>query len=202
MMKPLFAKDKLLERNLAQSEPVGTRLLHVASPSDFSLGSLVFVGDLDGANVEYLGAVTAVGLDSLSVAHALGLPRLGTATLWCSASALRWASVTDEPVERAFREGIAVERSAGGALWSVRVADAVREDTLRFKGISRAQFTDFRDWLAASARSGLDDFTWVDESRRVARVRLQDCDFKLIEEVPGSLTLAQHLALDQEGGYA
>ncbi len=202
MMKPLFAKDKQLERNLAQSEAAGATVLHVATPSDFNLNDLVFVADADGTGVEYLGAVTAVGADSLTVSHPLAASRDTTATLWRPAAEFRWETVTAEPMRRAFREGIAVERSVGGALWSVRVAEAVREDTLRFKGVSRAHFTAFRAWLAAWTRSGLDDFTWIDESRAAARVRLLDCDFEQVEKIPGALALALQLAVQQEGGYA
>jgi hypothetical protein len=202
MIKPLFAKARDRERTLTQAAQAGTKTLHVSAPSEFALGDRIFVSESDGSELEYLGPVTQIGADSLTVTHALANPKTITARIWRPQSAFQWDTVTTEPVERVFHEGIAVERSVGGALWAVRLADPIREDTLRFTGVSRAAFASFRSWLSSHACGGLDDFTWVDEQRACARVRLLNCDFIQLEKVPRVVALDIRLAVLGEGAYA
>jgi hypothetical protein len=202
MTKPVFAQGKEFERNLLQPAPAGTKTLYISSPGSFSLGDRIFCADGDGSQTEYLGIVTSVEASAIIVAFSLLTSRDTNATIWRPAEIHSWETVASEPVRRVYREGIAVERALGGALWSVRTADAVQEAKLIFAGITPAHVASFRTWLSTAARSGLDNFTWADERRATATVHLLDYDFKPIETAPESLTLAMHLAIVEEGGYA
>lgn len=201
MIKPFFAKNKALERTLSHAENAGVQILHVSSPGNFAQGDRIFCAEADGSELEYLGLVETVGADHIEVSCALTAAKSATATVWKAASVFQWETVASSPVRRAFHEGIAVERAAGGALWSVRTADPWREDALRFPGISRGYFTAFRAWLTARARGGLDDFTWVDEARAIARARLLECDFVQEENAPKTTGLILRLAVLEEGDY-
>ena len=202
MIKPLFGKGKTLQRNLSHPEPAGSQTLHIASPGGFSPGDRVFCSEVGGSELEYLGPVTSVEPDAIQVTHGLAAAKNASAIVWKPEGCFQWPTIASSPVERVFHEGIATERAVGGALWSVRTSDPWREDTLRFQGISRAHFAELRAWLAAHARGGLDDFTWVDEAREIARVRLLHCDFTQIEKTPHSMELAIQLAVLEEGDYA
>jgi hypothetical protein len=203
MIKPLFTRGQELERSLSESADAGSRILHTASASDFSLGDRLFVSESDGAELEYLGAIVEVAPTLLTATFPLDAAKSATARLWRPASLFQWDTVTASPaVDRVLREGIATERSVGGALWSVRIADPWREDTLRLSGIPRAHFAAFREWLASAARGGLDDFTWIDEARNVARARLLDTGFDQKETVSRVVDLVLKLAVLEEGGYA
>ena len=202
MIKPLFAVAKNLERALSHAETAGATDLHVPSPSDFSVGAPIFVSEANGAEMEFLGRIRAIGDDTISVAFGLAADKSATAKIWTPSSAFPWEAVTSQPMERSFHEGIRVEQSVGGALWSVRTAEPLRTDRLRFREISRSHFAAFRSWLSAQVRGGLDDFTWVDEERNVARVRLVRCDFTQVEERPRVVELIVDLAVLEEGGYA
>ncbi|MBN1867725.1 hypothetical protein JW916_10570 [Candidatus Sumerlaeota bacterium] len=203
MIKPLFTRERELERSLSQSADAGSRVLYTASASDFSVGDRLFVSESDGSELEYLGAIAEVAPTSLTATFPLETAKSATARVWRPASAFQWETVTASPsVDRVLREGIVAERSVGGALWSARVADPWREDTLRFPGLSRAHFTAFRSWLASATRGGLDDFTWVDETRCVARVRLLDSGFDQKETVSRVVDLVLKLAVLEEGGTA
>ena len=78
----------------------------------------------------------------------------------------------------------------------------MRDDTLRFPEVSRAHFLAWRDWFGANLRMGLNDFTWVDESRAVARVRLLNREFEQTGPTPGVVSVVIRLAVLQEGGTA
>lgn len=202
MLKPLFAKGKELERPLTHSANAGENFLRCANSYEFGIGQRTFVAESDGAELEYMGPVTMAG-DPPWVETVLSLKQAKTvtATLWRAQTFFQWETVTSQPVQRAFHEGIVVERSVGGRLWSVRVADPLREDTLRFTGVSRPSFAAFQGWMAAATRGGLEEFTWVDEERQIARVRLVNCDLVQVENSPRTLAIDLKLAVLAEGEY-
>jgi hypothetical protein len=204
MIKPLFAKGKELERTFASETSAGSATLEVAAPEDFALGDRVFVANADGSALECVGPVTEVSEDAITVRYGLKWARGTTARVWRAQRVFQWETVSEEPVASVFRDGIRAERSVGGAVWSVRTGDPAREDTVRFSGVSRGGFAAFRAWLEAAARGGVDDFTWVDETRQPARVRLLESGFAPAQgvEVLRSLDLTIRLAVLEEGGYA
>jgi len=202
MLKPLFAVGRRLERTLTRSEPAGATALHVSAPADFQVGDPIFISDADATAIECLGPVRGIGAEAVTVSRPLAGPRSDSAIVWTPAGALQWQVVRADPPGRSFHGGIAVERSAGGVLWSVRTGAPWREESLRFEGVMRSDFDAFRAWLDAAARGGLDDFAWVDGSARPCRVRLLDCDFTPREERPRTVDLVLRIAVLEEGSYA
>lgn len=200
MLKPIFTKGTALHRSLNSAPQAGARILYCDESRDFSIGDRVFVAEADGSELEYMGVVRVSGDPPwLETTLSMKKAKSANAAIWRAQSVFQWETVTAAPVQRVFHEGIVVDRSVGGGLWAVRVADPVREDTLRFNGVSRASFAAFRAWLAASTRNGLEEFTWVDEERQIARVRLLRCDLVQAENAPRTLAFDLKLAILAEG---
>ncbi|NQU43389.1 hypothetical protein HQ520_08885 [bacterium] len=202
MIKPLFAQGISHQTLLAQAEPSGVSTLRVTGPEGFSVGQHVFCCESDGSELEYAGCVTAVDLDAVSVHLPLLQGKQSGGLVWSAESVFQWQRISAGPLHRSFQEGIRSEHSVGGAVWSVRTGDPWREDELCFRGLLRSHFVAFRQWLTENVRGGLDDFTWVDEARDVARVRLTNTEFLQVEQVPRVIELRLKLAVLEEGGYA
>jgi hypothetical protein len=202
MIKPLFARNKQLERPLAVPAAAGATTLQVAGAANFLPGDLLFIAHADQSRPECLGPVRATTATTLTVTFPLQTARSATATLWRPAGTFHWKTLQSASVERAFQEGLHLERTLGGGFYPVRLAAPQREDTLRFPAVARSEFEALRAWFTTHTRSGLDEFTWVDEHRQLARVRLAACDFDQKEHPPRVLTLALRLIVLEEGGYA
>ncbi len=202
MIKPLFARNKQLERPLTAPAAAGATVLKVTGAANFLPGDLLFIAHADQSLPECLGPVRAATATTLTPTFPLQSARSATATLWRPAGVFHWKTLQSASVERAFQEGIRLERTLGGGYYPVRLAAPQREDTLRFPALTRSEFETLRAWFATHTRSGLDDFTWVDEHRQLARVRLAACDFDQKEQTPRVLALALRLIVLEEGGYA
>jgi hypothetical protein len=202
MLKPFFVRSRQLERPLAAPAAAGTMTLPVAGAANFLPGDLLFIAHADQSLIESLGPVQTVTSSTVTATFPLRTARSVTATLWRPAATFHWKSLQAAPVERSFQEGIHLERTLGGGFYAVRLAAPQREDTLRFPSVTRSEFEALRVWLAAHTRSGLDEFTWVDEYRQPARVRLAACDFEQHEQPSRVLALALRLIVLEEGGFA
>lgn len=202
MLKPLFVRNKQLERPLTAPAAAGATTLSVAGAANFFPGDPLFIAQADQSQTEYLGPVRSATATTLSVTFPLQMARPTTATLWRPAATFAWKSLPAAPVERAFREGIHLEQTLGGGFYPVRLAPPQREDTWRFTALARSEFEALRAWFSNHTRSGLDEFTWVDTCGQVARVRLAACDFAQQEQTPHVLAFALRLLVLEEGGYA
>lgn len=195
MIKPFFTAGAASVQPLSAGALAGDRVLQVPTPSAFTPGQVAFVSDLGGAGVQCLGPVRSVGETSIAVAIALDTPRAASAPVWRAASQFAWPTVSAAPRRVVHESGVAIERSTGGALWSVRAASPWEEETLHFEGLAASDFDAFLTWLGESAQGGLDPFTWVDEAANVARVKMAECRFDLAERPPGNLAVALRLAI-------
>ncbi|MFP4379462.1 MAG: hypothetical protein ACLFUS_03080 [Candidatus Sumerlaeia bacterium] len=202
MIKPIFAHAKSQIQNLDAAVAAGASLLPVASPEVYAPGDKIFCAENDGSLLEYLGNVRTVAADSITVDQTLENARTTASQIWKAASFFQWIVMPAGPVEKHYRQGVAVERGVGGALWSVRSAAPSRQDILRFRGVSRAHFSLLRNWLDANVRGGIDTFTRVNEFREINTVRLLDCDFVQREEKTETIELEVQIEIIETGAYA
>jgi hypothetical protein len=181
---PFCAQGRPIEATLSSSISEGENRIYIPRPIDWNYGDRVFVGNSDFTNVEYLGMVVTINNDSLVTTLPAARSHGDTSIVWRPAKYFIWRDQPILPIERTRNEGIVAERSAGGALWSVRVAAPSLEVAVRFRGVVAAEYETFREWIDDELRGGLDDFTWVDERRKIARVRLLETRLEVSPDSP------------------
>ena len=74
MVRPILAKGKSLERSVAEAVAAGAVEIPVSGGEDFSVGDPMFIAELDGTELEYLGQLVSRTSTTLTV----GLPVLAT----------------------------------------------------------------------------------------------------------------------------
>ena len=173
MNRPVFSRGKEQEQSLTQAASAPTHHLYTADASlNFAVGDRIFIAEADGSELEFLGAVTALAPTYLTTALALRASKSATALLWRSAQAFVWPVEPSLPVVKERSTGILCARALGGTLYSTRVAEPNRVDTLRFERLPLRVFEEFQEWVDAVLGGGLLDFTYVDERACVSTARL------------------------------
>jgi hypothetical protein len=204
MIKPLFAHSKTGEREIAVSVEAGADGIPLADSSAYSAGQVVFadLSNPSDSSLVFLGSVASVHPSGIVLARSLAFPLPAGTPVWAAAAHFQWPIMPVPSLERRHAGGVFVERSVGGALWSVKIADSWREDTVRFAGLPRSRFEALRLWIDTHVRGGADDFTWVDPEGALHRVRLLNGELLHRESVPRTLDIEIRLAVLADNEYA
>lgn len=154
-----------------------------------------------GAQNRSLGRILAIEGDSLRVERAAGRA-YGAAALWSPARWWRWSTGRFPPLAESLEPGIEYQRFLDGTGAAARVAAARRVLDFGIGPIPRGEIAEFRAWLDAAARGGLDPFTWVDEAGDTAAAWFGAAAWREEETVEGLAALRFDLHLGEKGGRA
>ncbi|MCX7017109.1 MAG: hypothetical protein NTW86_31860 [Candidatus Sumerlaeota bacterium] len=202
MNRPVFARGKEQEQSLTQAASAPTHHLYTAEASlNFAVGDRIFIAEADGSELEFLGAVTATAPTYLTTALALRASKSATALLWRAARAFVWPVEPSLPVEKQHSTGIVCARALGGTLYSTRVAEPNRVDTLRFARLPLPVFEEFREWVEHVLEGALLDFTYVDERAQVSTARLAAPRIAQRQPDEQLTEIELEIAIQTEGAY-
>jgi len=194
-MKPVFAKGTRAQASLSASAAKGALTLPVNdADSIFSVGELLFCSEADGSELECLGPVTAVDGVGVTVALGLASAKSGGAKVWTPETSLLWPLGRSAPLRRTYHSGVEVQRSVGGALYHTRLADPYWEEPLVFERVARADYAQYEGWFIDTLRGGVEEFTFVDEERRVSAVKILNTAVEQEESPAGVARVAIQLA--------
>jgi len=172
-MIPLFCQGKDVQRTTSQALGIGARQIPTAQAADyFRAGERVFVSEADVTDVEYLGTIQSVAADSITVELATQAARAEGAPLWTPGAMFEWPAGSDGAASRARHGGVEVVRSLGGEGYATRLHVPYDVESVRFENLTDDRFAQLSSWFDAPANGGLEEFTYVDATRVVWRVRL------------------------------
>lgn len=170
-MIPFFCQGKDVQTATSGAVGVGTRTIPVQDASSyFASGLRLFISHADGSEVEYLGHVQSVDVDSVTVELATTVARAAGASVWTPLYALEWPAGRDVAVTRRRRTGVELVRTLGAEAYASRLHDAYEEISVRLSNLTDSRLDALLSWLEQQAEGALQDFTCVDADRTVWRV--------------------------------
>ncbi len=174
-MNYLFTQGQLSEQIIGDSLFAGATNIPLSGASThYQPGDLLFISESDGADLEYLGGVTASDASSVSFALPLRQNKNASAKLWKPANAFLLQAEPRKPIEREWDSGVAVERALGGPVYSVRIATPREIFDLELEAIARDRDAALIAWLDATTDFGLLDFILVAPDRETMKVRMAE----------------------------
>jgi len=194
-MIPLFCQGRAVERPTSQAVGMGAKQIPTDdATSYFSAGERVFISEADGSEVEYLGTIASVATNSVTVELATEAAKSEGAKLWTPEAMFEWPMQTGTarpPAGGRVRHGgVEVVRSLGGEAYATRLGSAYVTESVRFENLTDERFGQLSSWLEQEADGGLEEFTYVDGSRVVRRVRLDVPAFEWTRRTAGDLIVA------------
>jgi hypothetical protein len=172
-MIPLFCQGKAIQRETSQAVGMGARLIPTADANNyFHPGERIFISEPDATEVEFLGMIQSVASDSITVELATEAGKSEGAKLWTPQAVFEWPSGAAGEVRRSHHSGVEVVRSLGGVAYATRLRSAYEIESVRFENLTDGRFEQLSSWLGQQANDGLEEFTYVDPSRMLWRVRL------------------------------
>ena len=201
-MKPIFAKGKTEICDTTGTLQVDDTEIPVTNASQhFTAGDLIFLADSDFSGVECLGFATAVSSSAITVLFGIKTARAVGAKVWKPTNYFQWEIGRSSPLKRSYFSGTEILETAGGIIYSTKIADSKTIEQLIFNRISVIGFSTYESWVKNTLSDGLYSFTYVDEERDVFKVRILNPDVLRVEESPGLVELMVNLGIEDEDVY-
>jgi len=173
-MIPLFCQGKDVQRETSQAVGVGAKEIPTADAADhFRAGQRVFISEPDGSEIEYLGTILSVAINSITVELATQAAKSAGAKLWTPQTLFEWPSASADAAQRSRLTGDEVIRSLGGDCYATRLHSPCEIESVQFENLTDERFEQLSSWFEQQANEGLEEFTYVDASRVVYSVRLE-----------------------------
>jgi len=172
-MIPFFCQGKAVQRETSQAVGIGAKEIPTADAlNHFRPGERVFISEPDGTEIEYLGTIQSVATDSITVELATQASKSEGAKLWTPQAMFEWPSGAPGAARRSHLTGVEAVRSLGNVSYATRLHSPYEIEDVRFDNLTDERFEQLLSWFEREANEGLEEFTYVDASRVVRRVRL------------------------------
>lgn len=156
---PIVAFGKTDSKTATAAVSAGDTEIEVDnSGSDYAVGDDLFISKSDDTELEYLGQLTAVASDSVTVEVAVAADKGASAKLWKPNTSFRFSSGPGFGVRFVDRLGTFIDVSRGGQVTSTQIADAVRELEFEWGKGALADYQGFRSFLLGERSSGSKSF--------------------------------------------
>ncbi|GEM_PF-4542879 len=171
----ILARGRQAEQTLPEVIPAGANTLTLPEADQiFSVGDLLFVSEADEAGTEFLGAAVSVSAEGLGFALAARASKNVGARLWRAEASFQTHAEEALPLKATTSTGVAVERSLGGRVYAVRVAEPATTIDWGFEELTPERARALGDWIAAELEGGALAFTLIGPDRRLRAVRLAE----------------------------
>lgn len=140
----------------------------------FSPGELLFIGEADGSQAEFLGSVSAVDAASITFTLPVITARPAGASLFTPAESLRSTARLDPPLRRMIHTGVHAQRTLGGQVVSIRAGEPNSELELSLTGLTPDEEERLLDWIDSATDQARLPFTIVSASRRILALQVSN----------------------------